>query len=302
MYIAVLVLVFVSLAVPLFYVWRLFRLDEATRGGWLIALADIAAVVLFILLIARWDVVGFYTLGFVVLLLLAGLLFSIRRHAGRPWAPAEGPPLWKTHWASLLAAAGFGGVLLWSAGGFLFGPAPHQLAFPLEGGRFVIGQGGPNSLLNRHRDHRAQRYAADILAIGGAGFRATGLMPHNLAAYEIFGARVVSPCAGEVIETRDGLADLPPPQKDPENAAGNHVILLCEGMEVTLAHLSRGSVAVEEGDTVATGDFLGLVGNSGNTTEPHLHIHAVDPASGEGVRLAFDGSVPIRNRLYSRWN
>ena len=49
---------------------------------------------------------------------------------------------------------------------------------------------------------------------------------------------------------------------------------------------------------LAAGDPLGRVGNSGNTTEPHLHVHAVDPETGQGVPVSFGGRSPVRNRLY----
>src|SRR5690606_13411712 len=122
-----------------------------------------------------------------------------------------------------------------------------------------------------------------ITAVGPLGFRAKGLAPEELDRYAIYGASVVSPCAGEVVAMRDGLPDLVPPQTDPQNAAGNHVILACGDFHVELAHLAPGSIAVTEGARIATGDLIGSVGNTGNTTEPHLHIHAVDPRSGAGV-------------------
>jgi hypothetical protein len=46
------------------------------------------------------------------------------------------------------------------------------------------------------------------------------------------------------------------------------------------------------------GDAIWLVGNSGNTTELHLHIHAVDPATDTGVPITFDGRFPVRNRFF----
>jgi murein DD-endopeptidase MepM/ murein hydrolase activator NlpD len=67
---------------------------------------------------------------------------------------------------------------------------------------------------------------------------------------------------------------------------------------VLLAHLQHGSVAVATGDPVTVGDPIGRVGNSGNTTEPHLHIHAFDPRTGEGVPIRFDGGAPLRNRVF----
>jgi hypothetical protein len=87
------------------------------------------------------------------------------------------------------------------------------------------------------------------------------------------------------------------------DAAGNHVVLRCGAYRVVLAHLQRGSVVVELGANVSVGDRLGLVGNSGNTTEPHLHIHAVAGDAEDrdhllwlstGVPLKFDGRFLVR--------
>jgi murein DD-endopeptidase MepM/ murein hydrolase activator NlpD len=52
-------------------------------------------------------------------------------------------------------------------------------------------------------------------------------------------------------------------------------MLACDGNTVMLAHLSQGSVVLDVGARVAVGDPIGRVGNTGNTSEPHLHIHAV---------------------------
>src|SRR5690606_32355903 len=190
--------------------------------------------------------------------------------------------------------------LVYVAAGIVPAGDARDLAFPLRDGRFVVGQGGGNLLLNHHAGHRAQAHAADITAIGPAGFRARSLLPASLDGYAIFGAAVVSPCDGEVVEAVDGLPDLIPPRADAENPAGNHVIVACGGLLVELAHLREGSVAVEAAQAVSAGDALGAVGNSGNTTEPHLHVHAVDAASGEGVQITFDGRAPVRNRVYAR--
>lgn len=69
-------------------------------------------------------------------------------------------------------------------------------------------------------------------------------------------------------------------------------------MRVELAHLQKGSVRVETGDPVKMGQSIALVGNSGNTSEPHLHIHAVDPTSGKAIPLTIDGLTPARNRIF----
>jgi murein DD-endopeptidase MepM/ murein hydrolase activator NlpD len=63
-----------------------------------------------------------------------------------------------------------------------------------------------------------------------------------------------------------------------------------------LCHLTEGSVAVTEGQPVSAGDVLGLVGNSGRSTEPHLHLHAVGP-DGTAMPLLIEGKAPWRGRL-----
>ncbi|MFI0349452.1 M23 family metallopeptidase [Actinomadura sp. 9N407] len=72
---------------------------------------------------------------------------------------------------------------------------------------------------------------------------------------------------------------------------GNHVILdLGDGVYAVFAHLRRGSLRVAKGDRVRAGDLLGEVGNSGNSSEPHLHFHLMDgprPLIAAGVPFAF---------------
>lgn len=295
-----LILLFVCLVMPFGFAWRIWKLDEATRAAWLAVVAESSVFVALIMLVGRWDIAGAYTRFVLLALVAAAIVVSWRRHRARPWRAAQEPALWRSHWSTLLSLVLFCVVLAYVATGLLPRQDARSLAFPLEGGRFMVGQGGNNALLNHHRAHRAQRYAADISAIDAAGFRAAGILPRDPARYAIFGAAVVSPCDGEVVNTRDGLPDLNPPAMDPENAAGNTIVIACEGMLVELAHLQSRSVDVATGDRLMKGQRIARVGNSGNTTEPHLHVHAVDAGSGEGVPLAFDGVSPVRNRLFIR--
>lgn len=92
-----------------------------------------------------------------------------------------------------------------------------------------------------------------------------------------------------------------PPQPDRSHMAGNHVTIDCDGTWVLLGHLMRGSVVVDDGEGVATGAALGRVGNSGNTGDPHLHIHAqrpgtaAEPMSGEPLPIRIEGRYLVRN-------
>jgi murein DD-endopeptidase MepM/ murein hydrolase activator NlpD len=91
----------------------------------------------------------------------------------------------------------------------------------------------------------------------------------------------------------DGLPDhMPGVANDPSDPAGNHVVIKVADREyVLIAHMQAGSLTVSEGDTVEQGQEIGLVGNSGNTSEPHIHIHVQDKPtfdpSATGLLLKF---------------
>ena len=90
---------------------------------------------------------------------------------------------------------------------------------------------------------------------------------------------------------------------DPENPAGNYIAIAKDTTDIViiLAHLKKDSIEVKKNDYVRQGQKLGRVGNSGNTSEPHLHIHAVKKNeddflfSGMGIPMLFDGHFFVRN-------
>lgn len=84
--------------------------------------------------------------------------------------------------------------------------------------------------------------------------------------------------------------------------AGNYVVLESGGVFIALCHLKRGSVCVRPGQHVGPGDTVGACGNSGNSTEPHLHVQAmdsVDPARAAAVPLAFPDGLPRNGTIVS---
>lgn len=152
----------------------------------------------------------------------------------------------------------------------------------------------------RFRAWRGQSYGVDLVQLDGLGLRAKGLQPADPHAYRIYGTHVLAPCAGRVVLAVDGLPDMQVPATDSEHMAGNHVLLRCEQADVLLGHLSPGSVRVRSGDAVAAGAWLGAVGNSGNTGEPHLHIHAQRPGpvgaplGGHPLPILSNSHYPVR--------
>ena len=182
-----------------------------------------------------------------------------------------------------------------------------ELEFPLKSGTYYITHGGSNFLTNSHAGID-EKYAIDIVALNGLGVRAIGIRPQDLRSYEIFGHPVFSPCAGSIIDLEVALDDQLPSsiKRDFESSRdnrGNHVVIRCNSVEVSLSHFMKDSITVSLGEVVVTGQFLGAVGNTGNSDEPHLHIKAVNrlqPGSvqtGDAVPIRFDGRFLVRNSL-----
>lgn len=293
----VVLMLVVCLGIPLALSLRLWRLNETSRLIWLLRAADATLISTLLFLLGRWGMAGYWLRPPLILLFLIALLGSWWRHRQRPWRSGVAG-FWRRHAVTCLSIALFSAALLLALSGMLPPSDSQRLAFPLRNGRFLVAQGGGNTLLNHHAGHPEQRYAADITALYPAGFRARGLLPADPSRYAIFGAPLTSPCDGSVESLQDGLPDLNPPTADPGQPAGNHVVLACDGLRVELAHLRQGSVRVQAGQRVSVGTLLGEVGNSGNSSEPHLHIHAVAADSGEGVPIRFEAGYPYRNKLF----
>ena len=144
--------------------------------------------------------------------------------------------------------------------------------------------------------HFAQRFAIDWMQLDGQGRLRNG-PANDVHSYTGYGAELLATADGIVVSALDGLPDqVPPNGPDPstitlENVDGNHVVLdLGNGFYAFYAHMKPGSVRVRVGQKVSTGTVLGLLGNSGNSTAPHLHFHIMDTASvlgSEGLPYVF---------------
>lgn len=187
------------------------------------------------------------------------------------------------------------------------------LASPLGGHGYTVVNGGYSAVTNgghhmtldqrvpRFRKFFGQSMAIDIVKLNGWSRTTRGLRPTDPADYRIFAEPVMAPCNGRIMATRNDRPDMPVPDMDRSVMLGNHVILQCGGYHVVMAHFREGSVLVAPGDRVKTGQKLAEVGNSGNSGEPHLHIHAQlpgtveTPISGAPVPITIDGRYLVRN-------
>ena len=162
------------------------------------------------------------------------------------------------------------------------------LRLPFEG-EWTVFNGGRTLDRNHHAAVRNQRFALD-LAVAKEG-KTHGGDGAKIEEYYCWGLRLLAPAAGTVVAVENSLLDNSMGTTDREHPAGNHVILDHGNGEYSfLAHMQRGSVAVTPGDRVTAGQLLGLVGNSGNTSEPHLHYHLQDAPTfpdAEGMPAVF---------------
>ncbi len=150
-------------------------------------------------------------------------------------------------------------------------PAATALRFPLRGNWFVAN-GGRNAELNGHWGYRDQQYAVDLLALeaNGASHSGTGA---RVEQYHAWNRPVHALADGTVIETLNTVRDNAIGETNRHDIDGNHVIVKhADGTFSLYDHLRCGSIAVGVGDAIRAGQMLGRIGNSGNTSEPHLHV------------------------------
>jgi len=138
-----------------------------------------------------------------------------------------------------------------------------------------------------------------------------------LEAYGIYDMAVYAPVAGTVVAVKDNEDDIIPNSEEFLSMEGNYVYIRIEstGTYLLMNHLKKDSVGVKSGDYVEVGDYLATIGNSGSTSEPHLHIHhqkqdptkTVHPILAEGLPLYFydenkQPCIPIKNEVLKTGN
>lgn len=227
--------------------------------------------------------------------------------------------IWPSGFGAWLSFAAFAVLAGYTANEYRMAVAAHvlpkgrsvNLTSPLGPGTYLVVNGGTGVSVNAHADalnqtvaaHRPYHgtgYGVDLVAIDRFGLRADGIMPAEPRRYRIFGLPVVAPCDGLVIAAVDGLPDMPVPKADEAHLAGNHIILRCSGLDILLGHFREGSVHVIMGQSLKKGDAIAAVGNSGSSSEPHLHIHAqlpgtvTAPYSGAPIPMRINGQYLVR--------
>ncbi len=272
-----------QVVLPIALLTWVWRGSCCSRSEWLVKTVGLGAYLGLMTLAGIALLIPWYaTYGTAALALPASVSAWRRIGRGDPDGAARDRPL-RMGSAVLLTMTCLIG-LAWAAAGLFPPPGPSaSVAWPLLSGEYYIVNGGYSILINPHMKalsrsklhaYRGQGYAIDIVKLNRFGLRAQGVWPRELSRYEIFGEAVVSPCDGQVLRVENRLPDHVPPACDRENPAGNFVYLECGEAAILLAHLMQASIRVSPGERVSRGQPLGRVGNSGYSTEPHLHLHA----------------------------
>ena len=165
-----------------------------------------------------------------------------------------------------------------------------KLILPFKG-EWTVFWGGDTKELNYHVVDQAQKNAFDLLITDekGNSYKTIGQTNDD---YYVFGKEIIAPAAGEVVLVVEGIKDNIPGEMNPIYVPGNTVIIKTANDEyLFFAHFKQHSIKVKQGQQVKQGELLGLCGNSGNSTEPHLHFQIQNVENmnkATGVKSYFD--------------
>jgi hypothetical protein len=162
-------------------------------------------------------------------------------------------------------------------------PNKTEYHLPFQG-IWKVANGGVSPETSHSWNINSQRYAYDLLMTDETGRSFSG-EGKDLKDYYCFGAPILSPAAGTVVRVQDGIRDYPGVGDysidwKTRDLRGNFVVIRhAQGEYSLLAHLQKGSIIVKIGDDVTPGQVIAKCGNSGYSTEPHLHFQLQDSAN-----------------------
>ena len=159
---------------------------------------------------------------------------------------------------------------------------------------WTVASGGDTFNANIHLNNKAQKNAFDFVITdeNGKTFKTDGKTNTD---YYAFGKEIIAPANAKVIMVVDGIPDNDPGVLNPMFMPGNTVILQTENKDfLFLSHFKQNSISVRVGESVIKNQLLGLSGNSGNSSEAHLHFHIqnrADMIKGIGIKAYFKNVI-----------
>ncbi|QDQ02233.1 M23 family metallopeptidase [Lysinibacillus fusiformis] len=188
-------------------------------------------------------------------------------------------------------------------------------------GRWLVGSTPAKRIPSHGTDMFGVGYAIDFIAVDEQNRTSSSTSWRTLLGSEspeifyAFGKPLVSPVSGKVVSVHNGepdhearrsiltlipymLGQADRIRKGPEAVAGNYVIIAPDNADLYIAivHLQLDSIVVEEGQDISEGQYFANCGNSGNSTQPHIHIQAMDSTDFSNTQ-----GVPLYFREFSQW-
>ncbi len=262
-----------------------------------------------------WVYVSFYIRYAILILTIAVIIQTVMRSSGLPIHITPKFLDWLAYSSGVVITIVLIYLVVGSIRSHYYDEMPVNLAFPFNNGTYALFEGGNgkvSSLMNYHYNasihkgahiNTSMKYAVDITKLSRWGNDANGFLPMQNEKYAVFNQIVYSPCDGEVADVEDKWPNETPwSGKAPYNV-GNHILITSKDFGVLMGHLQKGSILVKSGDTVKMGQPIAQSGNSGWTSQPHLHIQAMKKSSGsfwrwEGLPIFFAGKNPVKNTLF----
>lgn len=167
----------------------------------------------------------------------------------------------------------------------------YNLILPFEG-EWNVFWGGDSETKNHHHGFGVQHFGIDFVIEderSKISYKNDGKKNSDFYCFE---KNIIAPINGKIVVKVDGIPDNQPGQTNVQMVYGNTVMIQDDTeFVVVLAHLKCNSIIVSVGDLVQKGDVLGVCGNSGNSSEPHLHFHVqseVGFEEGDPVKTYFN--------------
>ncbi len=303
------------LVVPLALILWTWARSDASITTWVIQVLVLVSYTAFIFLMGSWVYASFYLRYAILILAIIAVIRSFMHIRGLPLFVTPHFSGWAGYGLGLIILAVLVYLVVGAVRAHFYDETPVNLAFPFKDGTYAVFEGGngkASSLMNYHygasihkgaRTNLSMRYAVDITKVTPWGNDADGFLPMQNAKYAVFNQVVYSPCDGEVFYIEDKWPNETPWSGRAPYNVGNHVVITSNDFGVLMGHLQRGSILVKPGDRVKKGQPIAQSGNSGWTSQPHLHIQAMRKSTGsfwgwQGIPIFFDGKNPVKNSLF----
>jgi hypothetical protein len=194
--------------------------------------------------------------------------------------------------------------------------SPPVIGPPLRGNNWLAGNAPSNTSSHRRAFMLAdgqiyfpERFAIDFVQLGADGKTYSG-DPKDNRSYHAYGADILAVADGRIVDLKSGIQDNVPgslPQSiSMATIAGDYIIeQIGNDAYAFYAHLKPGSMRVHVGKRVTRGQVLGSLGNTGNSSEPHLHFHVISrpsPLAGNGIPYVFDHFALVPGHLNESLN